>query len=147
MDSGGSCPGPANVCFHACLKIDWTMAVYVSIFIQQILQDRRLTDIEAHQKQSTPTGAADAGIWRNTLATRRVSDQRSAGASDHHHNAHQVERENPGCWQPVHVDMHTVHYAATVPVARIEGAHSPATNHGRPHAASCHPTPSEVYLG
>jgi hypothetical protein len=38
------------------------MPVLVSIFTQQILQNRRLTDIEAHRKQSTPTGAADAGI-------------------------------------------------------------------------------------
>ncbi len=88
-----------------------------------MLQDGRLTDIEAHRKQSTPTDATNAGIWRNTLATRRVSDQRSAGASDHHHNAHQGEWEHPGCRPPVRVEMQIVWYAATVPVARIEGAH------------------------
>jgi len=58
------------------------MSVSVGIITAQMLQDAHLTDIGAQRTQSTPTGAADAENCRNTLDTPRVSNQRSAGASD-----------------------------------------------------------------
>ena len=132
------CPGPANVCSPARMAIDQAMPVLVGIFTQQILQDRRLTDIEAHRKQSTPTGVPDAQICRNALAMRRVSVQRSAGASDHHHNLHPGEWEHHSCRPQVRVEKHIVRYAAIWRVVRIEGAHMPARSCNIPHAASYH---------
>ena len=58
-----------------------------------MLQDAHLTDIGAQRKQSTPTGAADAEIFRNAWDTPHVSKQRSAGASDSNDGAHQGECE------------------------------------------------------
>ena len=74
----------------------------VGIFTAQMLQDAHLTDIGAQRKQSTPTDAADAEIGQNALATLRVSNQQSAGASDRNDSAHQGEWERrsgprPGC--------------------------------------------------
>ena len=60
------CPGPAKVCSHACTAIDWTIPVLVGIFTAQTLQDDHFMDIGAQRKQSTPTGAADAEIYRST---------------------------------------------------------------------------------
>jgi hypothetical protein len=57
----------------------------------QLLQDAQLTDIGAQRKQSTPTDAADAEIGQNALTMRRVSNQQSAGASDHYDSAHEGE--------------------------------------------------------
>ena len=78
------------------------MPVSVGIFTAQMLQDAHLTDIGAQRKQSTPTDAADAEIGQNALATLRVSNQQSAGASDRNDSAHQGEWERrsgprPGC--------------------------------------------------
>ena len=146
-NGAGGCPGPANVCSPARMAIDQAMPVLVGIFTQQILQDRRLTDIEAHRKQSTPTGVPDAEICRNALAMRRVSVQRSAGVSDHHHNLHPGEWEHHSCRPPARAERHIVRYSATVPLARIADVHMPSIACNRPHAASCHPAPSEVYSG
>jgi hypothetical protein len=125
------------------MAIDCTIPVLVGILQAHMLQDRRFMNIEPQRKQLPPMPGYSETLWLRCV----VSDQRSAAASDHHHNAHQVEWENPGCRQPVRVEMYIERHAATVPVARIEAAHTPATNHDRPHVASCHPTPSEVYLG
>jgi hypothetical protein len=57
----------------------------------QLLQDAQLTDIGAQRKQSTLTDAADAEIGQNALTMRRVSNQQSAGASDHYDSAHEGE--------------------------------------------------------
>ena len=87
------CPGPANVCSPARIAIDQAMSVLVGIFTLSMLQNDRLSDIEVRRKQSTPTGVPDAEICRNALATRRVSMQRLAGASDPDDSSYQGECE------------------------------------------------------
>jgi hypothetical protein len=57
------CHGPANVCSHACLAIGQTMPGIVGIFTQQILQDRRLTRIEAQRKQLPPMPRYAETLW------------------------------------------------------------------------------------
>ena len=103
-----------------------------------MLQDAHLTDIGAQRKQSTPTDAADAEIGQNALATPRVSNQQSAGASDRNDSAHQGEWERHSGRRPVRAEMRMAHCAAIARAVRIEDAHTPATNHDRPHEASCH---------
>ncbi len=132
------CPGPAKVCSHACTAIDWTMPELVGIFTAQTLQDDHFTDIGAQRKQSTPTGAADAEIYRSAWATPPVSMQRSAGTSDPNDSAHQGEYERHSGRRPARAEMRMVHCAPISRAARIEVAHTPATNHDRPHEASCH---------
>jgi len=85
-----------------------------------MFQDGRLTDIEAHRKQSTPTGAADVGLWRNTLATRRVSNQRSADAFDPNDSVHQGEWERPDGQLLVREEMRMAQCAAISRAVRIE---------------------------
>jgi len=85
--------------------IDWTMPMLVGIFTAQMLQDACLTDIGAQRKQSTPTGAADAQIYRNAWATPHVSKQRSAGASDPNDSSHQGECERRSGRRRVRAEM------------------------------------------
>ena len=103
-----------------------------------MLQDAHLTDIGAQRKQSTPTDAADAEIGRNALATPRVSNQQSAGASDRNDSAHQGEWERHSGLRPGRAEMRMARYAAIARAVRSEDAHTPATHHDRPHEAFCH---------
>jgi hypothetical protein len=87
-----------------------------------MLQDAHLTDIGAQRKQSTPTDAADAERGQNALTMLLVSNQQSAGASDHNDSAHQGEwgcRSGP---RPVRAEMRRMHCAAIVLAVRIEDA-------------------------
>ena len=81
------------------------MPVLVGIFTHQMLPDGRLTDIAIQGNQSTPAGAAYAEIWRNTVATRRFSNQRSASVSDPYDSAHQDEWEHHICQPPARAEM------------------------------------------
>ena len=108
-----------------------------------MLQDAHLTDIGAQRKQSTPTDAADAEIGRNALATLRVSNQQSAGASDRYDSAHRGEWDRHSGPRPGRAEMRMAHCAAIARAVRSEDAHTPATNHDRPHEASCHSVTSE----
>ena len=84
------------------------------------------------------TKAIDAENCRNALATPRVSTQRLAGVSAPNDSAHQGEWERHSGWRRVRAEMRRAHCAAIVRAVRIEDAHTPATDHDRPHAASCH---------
>ena len=130
------CPGPAKVCSRACTAVDWTMPVLVGIFTAQTLQDDHFTDIGAQRKQSTPTGAADAEIYRSAWATPPVSMQRPADASDPNDNAHQGEGARHSCPRLALAGMHTAHSAATVPAARTVDVDLPVGCHDTPHEAS-----------
>ena len=114
------------------------MPVLVGIFTAQMLQDAHLTDIGAQRKQSTPTDAADAEIGQNALATLRVSNQQSAGASDRNDSAHQGEWERHSGPRPGRAEMRMAQCAAIARAVRIEDAHTLASNYGRPHEASGH---------
>ena len=127
------CPGPANVCSPARTAIDQAEPVLVGIFTLSMLQNGRLSDIEVRRKQSTPTGVPDAEIYRNALATRRVSMQRSAGASDPDDSSYQGEWERHGGRRSVREEWHMAHCAAISRAVRIEDAQMPAINHDRPH--------------
>jgi len=85
------------------------MPVLVGIFTAQMLHDVHLADIGAQRKQSTPTGAADAEICRNALATPQVSNQRSADATDPNDSAPQGECERHSGRRPVRAGMRMVH--------------------------------------
>jgi hypothetical protein len=85
-----------------------------------------------------PTGVADAEIGRNALATLRVSNQRSAGASGPDDSAHQGEWERHSGRRPAHEEMRMTHCAAILRAVRFEDVHKPAINHDTPHEASCH---------
>jgi len=137
------CPGPAKVCFHACLANDWTMSVSVGIITAQMLQDAHLTDIGAQGKQSTPSGAVDVEICLNALSTPRGSKQQSAGASDPNHSAHQGEWVRHSGRRSVRAEKRMANCAATSTVARLEDAHTPVRFHDTSHTASCHGVPSE----
>ena len=103
-----------------------------------MLQNAHLTDIGAQRKQSTPTDAADAEIGQNALATLRVSNQQSAGASDRNDSAHQGEWERHSGPRPWRAEMRMAQCAAIARAVRIEDAHTLAANYGRPHEASGH---------
>jgi hypothetical protein len=118
--------------------------VLVDIFTAQMLQDAHRTDIGAQRKQLTPTGAADSEIGRNALVMLRVSNQRSAGAYDPNDNAHQGEWERHSGRRLVRAEMHMAQCGAISRAVRIEDAHTPTTNHDRPHEASCHRAQSEA---
>jgi hypothetical protein len=120
------------------------MPVLVGIFTAQMLQDAHRTDIGAQRKQSTPTGAAGPEIGRNALVTLRVSNLRSAGAYDPNDSAHQGEWEHHSGWRLVRAEMRMAQCGAISRAVRIEDAHLPATNHDRPHEASCHRAQSEA---
>jgi len=142
-DSTLRCPGPAKVCFHACLANDWTMSVSVGIITAQMFQDAHLTDIGAQGKQSTPSGAADAEMCQNAWATPRVSKQRSAGVYDPYDSAQQGEWV-PHCGRrSVRAEKRMANCAATSTVARLEDAHTPVRFHDTSHTASCHGALSE----
>jgi len=112
--------------------------VLLGIFTAQMLRDAHLTDIGAQGKQSTPSGAVDTEIGQNALATPRVSNQRSAGASDPYDNAHQGEWECHGGLRLAPAAMRMARYVAIARAVRTEDAHTRETNHGRPHQASWH---------
>ena len=77
----------------------------------------------------------------------RVSSQRSAGAAAPDDSALQGEWKRHSCRRPVRAVMRMAHCAAIARAVRSEDPHTPATNHDRPHVASCQPVPSEVYPG
>ena len=88
---------------------------------------------------SPSTGAADAEICRNALATPRVSSQRSAGASGPNDSAHQGEWECHSGRQPIRKGTRMAHCVAISHAVLIEDADMRATHHDRrPHAVSCH---------
>jgi hypothetical protein len=120
------------------------MPMSVGIFTAQVLQDVHLTDIRAQRAQSTPTAAAAAEMCRNAVATRRVSKQRSAGASDPNDSAHQGECECHSGQRPVRAVTHRVHYAATSTVARFPDVGTPVGFPDTSHTASCHRAQSEA---
>lgn len=110
----------------------------VGIFTLSMLQNDRLSDIEVRRKQSTPTGVPDAEICRNALATRRVSMQRLAGASDPDVSSYQGECERHLGRRSVCEERHMAYCAAISRAVRIEDSHSPEMNHNKFHKVSCH---------
>jgi len=123
---------------ESCTATDWKMPVLVGIFTAQMLQDAHLTDIRAQREQSTPTDAADAETGQNALATPRVSNQQSAGASDRNDSAHQGEWVHHSGPRPGRAEMRMAQCAAIARAVRIEDAHTLAANYGRPHEVSGH---------
>ena len=90
-----------------------------------MLQGAQLKDIGAQRKQSTPTDVADAETGQNALATPRVSNQRSAGASDRYDSAHRGEWDRhsgprPGrAEMPYGANIRTSPYGANIRTNRI----------------------------
>jgi len=120
------------------------MPVSVGIFTAQVLQDAHLTDIRAHRKQSTPTGAEAAEICRNAFATPRVSKRRSAGAAGPNDSAHQGGCERHSGRLLVHAEMRMARGAAIARAVHTEDAHMPARFHDTSHTAFCHRAQSEA---
>ena len=107
--------------------------------------DTSISPFHRH-RSTTKAVAVDAELCLNAFAMPRVSDRRSAGASDLYDSVHEGEWVRHGGRLPESAAMHMARCAAISRVVRIEDAHRPATHHDKPHGASCHPTPSEVDL-